>query len=343
MGAALSQNSYPPIILSFIISVPSVILYLFEVCIMLICYRNFRSAFFRLFIARAICNFLFYFCATLPSRFARIGLFREFFESLPPFLLGFTMFFGHYTFHADNLSTALILINRITLILFPLSHTKIWKYFLPVSLLIIFLAPLPFTAPLLSYDYFVRMQNDNWTFTFDFHRDPEKQYLKSVYISGVSGFLFCGICGVLNFLTIVLYRKTTKSVYAQHNHSQDQVESRLTLYAFITFAAQLVMSIIMILLYVTSISSIPFLYNTIFLAVFNHMVWIGDVCNIVFPAWSLLWASSKVRESTAKFFRINRFRYCTGKTSVEQQPIIVLHMRGGGSRTQTVSSTRSSP
>ncbi|KAI1706063.1 srg family chemoreceptor domain-containing protein [Ditylenchus destructor] len=339
MGAALSQNSYPPIILSFIISVPSVILYLLEVCIMLICYRNFRSAFFRLFIARSICNFLFYFCASLPARFGRIGLFREFFESLPPVLLGFTMFFGHYTFHADNLSTVFILINRITLILFPISHTKIWKYFLPASLLIIFLAPLPFTAPLLSYDYFVRMQNDNWTFTFDFHRDPEKQYLKSVYISGVSGFLFCGICGVLNFLTIFIYRRTTKTVYAHHNRSQDNVESRLTLYAFITFAAQFVMSLLMIILYISSTSAVPFLYNTVFLAVANQFVWIGDLCNIVFPAWSLLWASSKVREATAKFLRISRFRFCVGKISVEQQPIILLHTQGR-SRTQTVSSTQ---
>ncbi|KAI1705830.1 hypothetical protein Ddc_15573 [Ditylenchus destructor] len=99
MGAILSEYSYPAVIFSLVIGIPSMILYLIQNC-------------------------LGWFFASFPTRLGRIGLFRGFFESLPSALLALPMFFGYYSFHADNLSTMLILLNRLTSLMLPFSHIK---------------------------------------------------------------------------------------------------------------------------------------------------------------------------------------------------------------------------
>ncbi|KAI1705831.1 serpentine type 7TM GPCR chemoreceptor srv domain-containing protein [Ditylenchus destructor] len=157
------------------------------------------------------------------------------------------------------------------------------------------------------------MQPDNWTFTFDVHREKGKQYPAYVYLAGVSGFLFCGICGVLNILTLIMYHRGKNvglSATANRSEQERKVESRLTVYAFITFAVQFCMSLLMIAFYIASSSPVPFLNTTIFLALANQSVWIGDMCTIVFPAWCLLWASTKAlpdfNEAVAKRKRLKK-------------------------------------
>ncbi|KAI1698354.1 srg family chemoreceptor domain-containing protein [Ditylenchus destructor] len=43
---------------------------------------------------------------------------------MPPQFLAVFFFFNYYTFHADNLSTMFILLNRLTLILVPIGQEK---------------------------------------------------------------------------------------------------------------------------------------------------------------------------------------------------------------------------
>ncbi|KAI1704797.1 srg family chemoreceptor domain-containing protein [Ditylenchus destructor] len=195
MGSVISQAIYPPFIFSLIIGVPSLILYVIEVFVLIIHQSNFRSAFFRLFIVRFITNFYNYFCSYFYMRLGRIGLFIEFFKVMPSQLLGFVFFLNYYTFHADNLSTLFILLNRLTLIVFPLGHKKVWTYLLPVSILITYVAPLACTVQVLSYDYFVRLQNDNWTFTIAIDFKPDRTYMASAYVAAYSALLFTAICG----------------------------------------------------------------------------------------------------------------------------------------------------
>ncbi|KAI1709881.1 serpentine type 7TM GPCR chemoreceptor srv domain-containing protein [Ditylenchus destructor] len=225
MGATISQASYPPFIFALIIGVPSLILYIVEVFVLVANASNFRSAFFRLFIARSV---------------------------------------------------------------------SIWHYLLPASILMTYLAPLSCTIQLLTYDFYVKLQNDNWTFTVGIDMKPDRTYIKSTYLSAWSASLFALICGVLNVITIVLYRKSKHSQVNLTMTKENKMESRLTIYAFITFMAQLSMAAYYILIYLASwlfYSDFHF-----FLSLANQLCWVYDITTIVLPAWLLLWASSNVRK-----------------------------------------------
>jgi len=43
--------------------------------------------------------------------------------------------------------------------------------------------------------------------------------------------------------------------------------------------------------------------QAIFLAVYNQLVWVSDICSIVCPAWLLLWASSQMRQQMLTLIR----------------------------------------
>ncbi|KAI1706067.1 srg family chemoreceptor domain-containing protein [Ditylenchus destructor] len=325
MDAFISQLSYPSFVLSLIIGIPSVILYTIECGIFLVHRQKFGTAFFRLFIARFVCNFLNYFSSFLYARFGRVGLFIGFMESLPPLLLAIGFFFNYYSFHADNLSTAFILLNRLTLILFPTTHVKIWKYALPVSIVLIFLSPLPFLYETLGYDFYVRRQSDNWTYTLDYHKEEGKVYVRSVYLCAISAIFFCGICGALNILTIFFYRRNNRMIATKANSQRRQehkIEAKLTVYAFYTFLAQLGIAVYMLLMYFSS--NTPASAN-LFLATFNQHGLVVDVCTIVIPAWVLLWASPIVRREIVQVLKFCTC-FCT-KANANSTPTIALNGR----------------
>ncbi|KAI1698353.1 srg family chemoreceptor domain-containing protein [Ditylenchus destructor] len=215
---------------------------------------------------------------------------------MPPQFLAVFFFFNYYTFHADNLSTMFILLNRLTLILVPIGQEKIWKYLLPVSILATHLAPLAWTVQVLTYEFHVRLQNDNVTFTLYIQPNPNRTYIASAYVAAVSALLFGVICGVLNIVTVVLFRRTrgTQANVDKASSVEQKVESRLTIYALVTFLSQLSMAVYYVLTYIAS-----WLFQSdfnFFLSIANQFCWVHDLSNIVLPAWCLLWASSEVKE-----------------------------------------------
>ncbi|KAI1708709.1 srg family chemoreceptor domain-containing protein [Ditylenchus destructor] len=259
MASTIAQYSFPPFIISLIIGIPSIFLYTIEVIILLVYRRSFQSSVFHLFIVRFISNFINYFCSFFYVRFGRVGLFFDFFDSLPSFVLGITFFVTYYSFHVDNFSTLFILLNRLTLILVPLKHNTIWKYLFPISILTIFLAPLSYTYQTLGYDFYVRHQGDNRTFTTDFRKEEGKTYIRSVYLCAISAVAFCVICGLLNIITVILYSRNNRKFKLSgvtknfsKKREEHKMESRLTMYAIITFVAQLFMAIY----YVSTVSKV---------------------------------------------------------------------------------------
>ncbi|KAI1707000.1 srg family chemoreceptor domain-containing protein [Ditylenchus destructor] len=308
MGSTISQASYPPFIFSLIIGIPSIFLYTIEALILIFNPKDFRSAFFRLFIARFISNFLNYFSSFFFAKLGRVGIFLDLFEVLPSKFLAFVFFFNYYNFHVENLSTMFILLNRVTMFIFPTTHNKIWKYLLPVALLITYIAPLPFTSPILIYDFYVRRQADNWTFTLDFRKEAGDTYVNSVYISAVSASAFCVICGALNLITVYLHRKSMQSQphlkLDSAKRRNQKVESRLTIYAFVTFTAQFIMAIYSIFIYLAANTATR---DHMFLAVANQFSWVNDLSTLVLPAWMLIWASSKVRYSLYSIFSVDQW------------------------------------
>ncbi|KAI1705519.1 srg family chemoreceptor domain-containing protein [Ditylenchus destructor] len=223
-GDWLSSHPLPPFILGLIIGIPSVILYVIEVIILLKHWRQLNSAFFRLFLVRFTLNFLNFFCSYMYARFGRVGWFYELFSSSPSVLLAFWFTFYYYAFHAENLSNMFLIINRLTSIMFPARHLKIWKYMLPISIVLILVLPLPFTAPMITYKFFTRLQADNYTFTLSFLSDENDlsiapnvlgvKYLNPSTVAAFSAALFFIVCGTLNVFTIVLYNLHGRQSFA---------------------------------------------------------------------------------------------------------------------------------
>lgn len=71
----LADYPLPPIIIALVIGLPSMILYIAEVVIILRNRKRFDTAFYRLFLTRAVIHIVGYFNSYVNQRFGRLGLF----------------------------------------------------------------------------------------------------------------------------------------------------------------------------------------------------------------------------------------------------------------------------
>ncbi|KAI1709107.1 srg family chemoreceptor domain-containing protein [Ditylenchus destructor] len=83
-----------------------------EIAVLLTYRKHFDSSFFRLFLLRSIPNVLNYFSSYAGIRFGRLGFFLDFYLTLPRIVLAFLFFENYYSFHAENLATTFLLLNR---------------------------------------------------------------------------------------------------------------------------------------------------------------------------------------------------------------------------------------
>ncbi|CAK5039155.1 unnamed protein product [Meloidogyne enterolobii] len=158
----LANTVYLPFVISIVIGVPSAILYSFEVVIIITKWKDFNSSFFQLLIARAILNIL-NFIISFGQRFGKVGLFTNIYLQLTSWVLATIFFFGLYCIHGENIATTLQLFNRLSSILWPFTYEKLWKRFLPLSILLIFSTPLILAVQMFSQDFYARLQADNQT------------------------------------------------------------------------------------------------------------------------------------------------------------------------------------
>nr|CAD2163570.1 unnamed protein product [Meloidogyne enterolobii] len=296
----LANTVYLPFVISLIIGVPSVILYLFEVVIIITKWKDYNSSFFQLFIARAILNilnFIFFFV----QRFGKVGLFTNIYLQLPSWVFAVICFFGYYCIHGENIATALQLFNRLSSILWPFTYEKLWRRFLPLSVLLIFILPLTWTLQIFSHDFYAHLQADNQTITID---------LKIVDINpaedaAYSCVIFMFICLIINIATLLAYKTKVQSQTTKiaSNGLQKAIEKRLTLYAFWTFVGQLLFSISTTLIYIsvmiviTGYTLLSYDENqNFYLAVANQIFLVSDISTVVLPAWLLLWANGETRK-----------------------------------------------
>jgi len=108
--------------------------------------------------------------------------------------------------------------------------------------------------------------------------DPNA-YGNDSYYSALSAFIFCGVCAAVNIATIVVYRTMCgmKTWTAQTSTMSNRAtEKRLTIYAVLTFLAQLTMAMLMAFIYYGSMIPL-FVQNiadwdgeTLFFASFNQ-------------------------------------------------------------------------
>ncbi|KAF7632437.1 Serpentine receptor class gamma [Meloidogyne graminicola] len=239
----LANTVYLPFIISVVIGVPSACLYLFEILIIIKNYKEYNSSFFHLFIARAILVSIF--LTSFGQRFGKIGLFTNIYLLLPQWFLSIIYFFNYYCIHSENIATTLFLFNRLFSILFPFLNEKIWIHFLPLTLLLIFILPLSITIQIFFLDIYIRIQSDNQTITFDYHKKSTD--IKSTQIAAYSCVIFMFICLIINLITIISYKikikpKTQNNGILQIGQNE-MIEKRLLFYSIWTFIGQLLISI----------------------------------------------------------------------------------------------------
>ncbi|KAI1703018.1 serpentine type 7TM GPCR chemoreceptor srv domain-containing protein [Ditylenchus destructor] len=157
---------------------------------------------------------------------------------------------------------------------------------------------------MLTYKFNARLQTDNYSYSIyhipltegDFQLEPS-------FISAISAVIFCIICGALNILTVIVYNSNSNGNNLA-DQIQQKIESRLTIYAIITFMGHLYMAVYMIAIYVFCCMMDM---DSLFLATFNQLPWVSDFSTIVVPAWVLLWASNTIRALMLKELRLEKW------------------------------------
>lgn len=81
----LSDYTLPPIIISLVVGLPSLVLYIAEVVLLLRNGKKFDSAFYRLFLTRAVVHIVGYFNSYPSLRFGRLGLFFSVYKAVGSF------------------------------------------------------------------------------------------------------------------------------------------------------------------------------------------------------------------------------------------------------------------
>uniref|UniRef100_A0A914LTW2 Serpentine receptor class gamma n=1 Tax=Meloidogyne incognita TaxID=6306 RepID=A0A914LTW2_MELIC len=195
-------------------------------------WKDFNSSFFQLLIARAVLNIL-NFIISFGQRFGKVGLFTDIYLQLPSWVLAVICFFGYYCIHGENIATTLQLFNRLSSILWPFTYEKLWRRFLPLSVLLIFILPLTWTLQIFSHDFYAHLQADNQTITIDV-KTMDINFAEDAAYSCV---IFMFICLIINIATLFVYKTKVQSQSNKitSNGLQQTIEKRLTLYAFWTF------------------------------------------------------------------------------------------------------------
>uniref|UniRef100_A0A183C7F6 Serpentine receptor class gamma n=1 Tax=Globodera pallida TaxID=36090 RepID=A0A183C7F6_GLOPA len=124
-------------------------------------------------------------------------------------------FLNGYTFQANLLATTFILLNRLTAIAMPIKLEKLWKKFLPLITIFVYLVPTFSYWPIFKMNAIVGLRDPNSTTDQGFF----------VYEAGDAP---------INHYQIP-YKKHLKKVRRNGNNNGDQIEKKLLVYALATF------------------------------------------------------------------------------------------------------------
>lgn len=265
--------------LAAVVGVPSLILYAVEVWVIVRAKvsstvgtyhhhnhgRRFTSAFYSLFVVRAVIAIVYYFNDIVEMRIGRLGILLSVYEAAPQWLVAANYWGDWYCYHAELICTAFLLLNRLMAILMPLSYDRLWnEWLLWLALATTFLLPIPITFNLLTFQYAFDVEPDaidpvtNTTSGYTFATGPSVHSADDSYRAAVAAIAFCVVCGGLNIAVILVYRGARfRPSQGQTSNGGGRVELRLTIYAFCTFLAQAAMAVLMVILYVGAEYQIP--------------------------------------------------------------------------------------
>jgi len=90
----LTDYSTPPILISLAMGLPSLVLYIAEVVVLLTNGKKFDTAFYRLFLVRALIAIVCYAQSYFAVRFGRLGLLSWLFFSMKSWMISISWFLG---------------------------------------------------------------------------------------------------------------------------------------------------------------------------------------------------------------------------------------------------------
>uniref|UniRef100_A0A914HTR9 Serpentine receptor class gamma n=1 Tax=Globodera rostochiensis TaxID=31243 RepID=A0A914HTR9_GLORO len=283
------------------ISILSMALYIAEI-VTIVRHKKFYNSFYALFVMRAIPDWLgvlvSFYGNRLPSIFGAV--LYPIYSQFPNWMLAFGLFLTVHTFLANNLVTAFILLNRLTAIIMPIKHEKLWRKFRPLITIFVYGVPTLLCWPVLKMDGILQLDDPNSTTdpSFAIYEAGDAPYIHySLYISLVFCAIFSILCVLINICTFVAYKLHIKKV-ATNGNTVDNLERKLWIYALATFLGHLLVAS----LFLIPISNLDGPKTKALLFVYYPLIM--DTGTVMLASWLLLWASDTIRQQLIKDFSI---------------------------------------
>ncbi|KAI3420870.1 hypothetical protein GPALN_014488 [Globodera pallida] len=244
------------IYLSFCISIPSMALYIAQI-VTIVRHKKFHNSFYTLFVMRAIPDLLYVLNSFYGQRLPFIigAVLYPIYINFPNWMLVMFFFLGGHILQVNNLVTAFILLNRLTAIIMPIKHEKMWHKFLPILIIFVYIVPALFFWSLFKMDAILILNYPNSTtnrsfFIYEAGDAPYWHYL--VYICAVFSVIFMVICVLLNIGTFVAYKLHVKRI-AINGNNEYLIEKKLLIYAVTTFLGHaLIASLFLIAIFINT-------------------------------------------------------------------------------------------
>ncbi|KAI3408806.1 hypothetical protein GPALN_007407 [Globodera pallida] len=279
-------------------------LYIAEI-VTIVRHKTFHNSFYALFVMRAISDWLgvlnSFYTNRLPSTIGAV--LYPIYSQFPNWMFAMPFILTVPAFQANNLVTAFILLNRLTAIIMPTKHEKLWRKFLPLLTIFVLGAPILTCWPVFKMNTIIQLNNPNSTTDRNFvlYEAGDAPSIKYITLNcAVFSAIFMIICVLINICTFVAYKLHVKKVDTNGN-SVYNIEQKLLVYAIATFLGHaLVASLYLILI----ISNIDNPKTKAMLYVYYPVV--IDTGTVVLSSCLLLWASDTFRQQLIKDFGIIR-------------------------------------
>uniref|UniRef100_A0A914H463 Serpentine receptor class gamma n=1 Tax=Globodera rostochiensis TaxID=31243 RepID=A0A914H463_GLORO len=284
--------------------IPSMALYIAEI-VTIVRHKKFHNSFYALFVMRAIPDLVYvldsFYCQRLPSIIG--SLLYPIYSQLPTWFYAISLFFTGHTFQANNLVTIFILFNRLTAIIMPMKHEKLWRKLLPLLTIFVLCVPILTCWPVLKLDGIILLNNPNSTTdqSFVMYEAGDAPYISYItYISTVFSAIFMIICVLINICTFVAYKLHMKKANTNENNFTD-IKKKLLVYALATFLGHALVASLFLIILITNIDdpktkTMLYVYYTL----------IMDIGTVLLSSCLLLWASGTFRQQLLKDFGIIR-------------------------------------
>uniref|UniRef100_A0A914HTP6 Serpentine receptor class gamma n=1 Tax=Globodera rostochiensis TaxID=31243 RepID=A0A914HTP6_GLORO len=230
----------PIFYLNICITIPSTALYIAEI-VTIVRHKKFHNSFYALFVMRAIPDLLYvlncFYGNRLPFIFGAV--LYPIYSKFPNWMLAMFYFIVAHTFQANNLVTIFILLNRLTAIIMPTKHEKLWRRCLSFITIFVLCVPILTCWPAFKMNVIIRLKDPNSTtgriFSITEAGDEQSTTNYMMRIDAVFTVIFLILCVLLNICTFVAYKLHMKKVSINVGINFDDIKKKLLIYALTTF------------------------------------------------------------------------------------------------------------